>query len=403
MSTDLRARLTEAVGDVAPQPVDTTELWRRGRRQRRVRQVAPLVAVLTIVGLGVGALVTVVELPDPDPLAPIGDGRDAGPQGWTEVPAGAIVDVDGLTAAAPEDVEVVTTLLGHPAIAMSGFDVREDGAVVTILHDQQRGGVVVRYPQDPSWTRIGMPAPFLWDDAGYAVNSVQWGPDGRIYLTGMAPDADSRSVGLTQVAVIEEDGTVVGVRENDAGQTDGFLFVDGYAWQRQQSDPGQERWQPVAEIGGKVLQMPDQRAGEWDAEVAPDGMVLTYDPSDRDQVWTFRAVIDDDTVAWGGGGAGIGVWSHAPAGTRIGATMPTRPGSGALDWLTDATEPDGVVVHALSRTGELHAVHLPPEVTEDPWNLLNGVDAVIGRDGRLAWVTHTPEGPVLVRYRHPLP
>lgn len=403
MSTDLRTRLTDAVDPVVPRPLDTEALWRRGRRQRRARQAAPVLAVLAVVGLGLGALVAVADAPrDRVPIAPIEDLRDADVPGWTRVPDGAVIAAEDVVAAGEDDVEVATRLLGHPQATFAGFDVREDGAVMTLLHGPA-GGILVRYPEDEDWTRIGMPVPFLEDAAGYAVHTLQWGPDGRIYVTGMAPLADARGAGLTQVAVLEGDGTVVGVRENDGGQTRAFLFAEGHAWQKQQSDPGQERWQPVAEIGGPVLRMPDQRAGEWDDTVAPDGMTLTYAADGRGRS-RFEAAVGDRRISWGTtGDEGIGVWHHAPAGRRIGVTVPVRPASGPLSWLRDETEPDGVLVHAVSGDGDVVAVHLPEAAVDDPYGLVNGADATVGRDGRLYWVTHTVDGPVLLRYRYPLP
>ncbi|MBW3618688.1 MAG: hypothetical protein KY461_00450 [Actinobacteria bacterium] len=404
MSTDLRTRMDLAVGPIEPRPVDTGALWQRGRRQRRAKQATPVIAVLAIVGLGLGAVVVAADSPrDTGPVAPIEDGRDAGVTGWTPVPEGGVVTAEDVTVAAEDDVEVVAVLPGHPQATFAGFDVREDGAVLTVFHDRDRGGLMVRYPQDQGWTRLGMPAAFLEDDAGWAIHTLQWGPDGRIYVTGMAPNADARGAGLTQVAVLEDDGTVVGVRENDGGQTRAFLFAEGHAWQQQRSDPGVERWQPVAEIDGAVLQMPDQRDGEWEDAVAPDGMSLTY-TWDGEAPARFEGRIGDRDVRWATtGGQGIGVWDHAPAGHRIGVTVPVRPAGGPLAWLSDETEPDGVVVHVLGRDGGIAAVHLPGDALHDPWGLVNGAEAVVARDGRLHWVTLTPDGPMLMRYRHPLP
>ena len=406
MSTDLRTRMDLAVGPIEPRPVDTEALWQRGRRQRRTKQATPVIAVLAIVGLGLGAVVVAADSPrDTRPVAPIEDGRNVGATGWTPVAAGDVVTAEDVIVAAEDDIEVATVLLGHPQATFAGFDVREDGAILTVFHDRDRGGLMIRYPQDEGWTRLGMPAAFLEDAAGWAIHTLPWGPDGRIYVTGMAPNADARGAGLTQVAVLEEDGTVVGVRENDGGQTRAFLFADGYAWQEQQSEPGVERWQPVAEIDGPVLQMPDQRAGEWKDAVAPDGMALTY-AWEGDAPARFEATIDDRMVSWSAAGQdGIGVWDHAPAGHRIGVSVPVRPASGPLAWLSNETEPDGAVVHTIDRDGAIAAVHLSAAAiaVHDPWGLVNGADAIVGRDGRLYWVTHTPDGPMLFRYRHPLP
>lgn len=404
MSTDLRTRLDRAVGPLEPRPVDTGELWQRGRRQRRAKRATPVLAVLAIVGLGLGAVVAVSHTPrDTGPVAPIEDGRVAGLVGWTRVAPGAVVTADDVVVADEGDIEVTSAVLGHPMTTFGGFDVREDGAVVSVFHERETGGIAVRYPEDASWTVLGMPAPFLSDDAGFALHSLQWGPDGRIYVTGMAPTASGRGVGLTQVAVLEEDGTVVGVRENDDGQTNGLLFVDGYAWQRQGSRPGEERWQPVAEVGGRVLQMPEQRAGEWDDTVAPDGLTLGF-TVDGAGAARLRGLAGGAEVEWtAGDDGGIGVWDHATAGRRVAASVPMRPARGVLSWLTDDTEPDGVVLQVLGADGGIAAVHLPAGVIDEPWGMVNGADAIVGRDGRVHWVTHSPGGPVIRSYRHPLP
>lgn len=406
MPTDLRSRFEDAVGTPEPAPVDTDALWVRGRRQRRAQQATPVLAVLAVLGLGLGAVVAVSNAPrDAGPVAPpIEDGRDPDPTGWTRVEPGEVVVATEVTVATEEDVDVTTHLLGHPQTQFGGFDVREDGAVVTVFHDRERGGIMVRHPQDEGWTRIGMPVAFLEDDAGYALHTVQWGPDGRIYLTGMAPDATNRNVGLTQVAVVEEDGTVVGVRENDAGQTAPFLFTEGYAWQRQISEGREERWQPVAEIGGRVLQMPDQRAGEHRGDVAPDGMALEYTFENENEPVVFDGIAGDARVRWGAEfGIGAGLWDHPVAGVRVGATVPARPAGGVLSWLTDEVDQDGALLSILRADGDIVAVHLPADVAGEAWGLVSGSDAVIGGDGRLHWVTHTPDGPVIRSYRHPLP
>lgn len=403
MSTDLRSRLERAVGDVEPRRVDTDAIWSRGRRQRRIRRATPVVAVLLIVGLGVATVASVAgRAPDRQPLDSIEDGRNPS-AGWTVVEPGTDVTTDRVLTAAADDVEVVARLLGHPN-APFAISVRDDGAIVTVLQDIQGGGIVVKHPGDDGWTRLGMPVPFLTDDAGFAITTIQWGPDGRIYVTGTAPAAARRGMGLTQVVVLEEDGVVVGVRENDDGQTNGFLFTDGYAWQAQTSDPDRQRWQPVVELGGRVLPMPEQRAGDRQGLVAPDGMSLTYDHRGAGGP-TFEARTSDGrSFAWrSSDGTGVGVWSLTPPDLRIGATLPTRPGSGPLAWLSDTQEPDGVVLHAVRSDGRIAAVHLPPEVIEQPGMLVNGADATIGGDDRVHWVTHTPDGPMLLRYRHPIP
>lgn len=404
MSTDLQTRLDRAVGELEPRPVDTDAIWARGRRQRRTKQATPVLAVLAVVGLGLGAVVAVSSWPsDTPPVAPIDDGREPENRGWTHIAPGAVVTAEDVVTATEDDVVLTTALLGHPATPFAGFDVREDGAVVTVFHDLEEGGIAIRPAGDQWWTVLGMPVPFLTHPGGYALHSLQWGPDGRIYVTGMAPSATSPDVGLTQVAVLEEDGTVVGVRENDAGQTLPLLFADGFAWQRQVSDPGRERWQPVAEVGGRLLPMPEQRAGEVISEVAPDGMVLTYTFEGEGPI-RFHGATGDTEVAWAvAGDTGVGVWDHTPDGRRLGATVPERPAGGMLSWLTDETEPDGAVLHVLSADGSIAAVHLPRQVVEEPWGLVNGSGAIVGRDGYLHWVTHTPEGPVILRYRHPIP
>jgi hypothetical protein len=400
--TDLKQRLDRAVGAVEPRPVDTDIIWRRGRRQRRVRQATPILAVLVLVALGAGVIASLppATRTETGPLDGIEDGRNT-VEGWTVVEPGGVVTTDTLVVASRDDVDVVTVLLGHPN-APYALDVRADGAVVTVLHDLDRGGIVVRHPGDPGWVRLGMPVPFLEDEAGYAVHTVQWGPDGRIYLTGTAPAAATRGRGLTQVAVLEEDGTVVGVRENDDGQTNGFLFTDGYAWQRQVADPDTERWQPVVELGGRVLPMPEQRAGDREDVVAPDGMSLTYELEHEGPRFVARA--GGEVRTWRSPDqTGVGVWPQASVGLRLGATVATRPAGGPLGWLNGGEEPDGVVVHAVRRDGRIAAVHLPAELVEEPWSLVNGTQATVSPDGRLHWWSHTPDGPKLFRYRHPVP
>lgn len=403
MPADLRTRLDRAVGDVAPRPVDTDAVWRRGRRQRLVRRTTPVVAVLLVVALGLGAMATLAGGDDDrQPLDGIDDGRTS-TTGWTVVAPGADVTTADVVEAGTEDIEVVAALLGHPN-APFALDVRADGAIVTVLQDPQRGGIVVKHPQDDGWIRLGLPVPFLQDDAGVAVHTVQWGPDGRIYLTGMSPDAGARGQGLTQVVVLEEDGTVVGARENDDGQTGGFLFADGFAWQQQTSPPDRQRWQPVVELGGRVLPMPDQRAGDREDAVAPDGMALRYVPLDGGGARFEATVAGDRTIAWRAPeDPGMGLWHRTPTGLRIGASLPTRPGGGPLGWLSDTAEPDGVVLHAVRIDGRVVAVHLPAEVLPEPGMLVNGADATLGGDDRVHWVSHTPDGPVLFRYRHPVP
>lgn len=403
MSDDLSALLDRAVGDVDPRPVDTDAVWRRGRRERLVRRATPVVAVLLVVALGLGAMVALAGgVDDRQPLDGIDDRRTS-TTGWTVVEPGSDVTTEDVVAATEEDIEVVTPLLGHPN-APFGTDVRADGTVVTLLQDPHRGGIVVKHPQDDGWTRIGMPVPFLHDDAGFAVHTVQWGPDGRIYLTGMAPDAAGRGLGLTQVVVLEEDGVVVGARENDDGQTGGFLFADGFAWQQQTSAPGRERWQPVVEIGGRVLPMPDQRAGDREDTVAPDGVALGYVHLDGGGARFEARVAGDRTIAWRSPeDPGVGIWQRTPTGLRIGASLPTRPAGGPLGWLRDTAEPDGVVLHTVRLDGRVAAVHLPAELIPEPGMLVNGADAAVGGDDRIHWVRHTPDGPVLFRYRHPVP
>jgi hypothetical protein len=405
MPADLETLLTGAVGDVHPRPVDTAELWRRGRRQRGVRRAVPAVVAVAVVALVGAALTALGSRPDA-PVGPIGDGR-LDTTGWSRLPAGR-VDVDAIVDASADDLEVVASLPGNPG-PTALFDVRTDGTVVAVSHDPRTGGLMLRAPGDSRWRRLGMPVPFLVDDAGIALHRVQWGPDGRLYLTGMAPDAEARGRGLTQIAVVEVDGTVVGARENDGGQTEGLLFADGFAWQRQQSEEGRERWQPLAEVGGRVLPMPQQRAGEWEDEVAPDGMVarsgwreapatdllLDVRVGERGHEW----VLPDDA-------AGLELpGPRAGAGLRTAFLHVTQPGDGPLAWLTGERSPNGRALLVVRADGTLRAVHLPgeldggdPDVHEMDWL------AVIGADDYLYWVGHDAAGVAqLVRYRHPLP
>lgn len=404
MSADLKTRLDRAVGDLEPRPVDTAAVWQRGRRQRLVRQATPVVAVLLVVAAGMGAVATFASgAGERQPLDGIEDGR-AVTDGWAVVRPGDVVEDDELAVATPDDVEVVTPLLGHPGGPFL-TDVRADGAVVTVWQDLERGGIVVKHPGDDGWTSLGMPVPVLEDAGGFGVLTLQWGPDDRIYLTAMAPTAAARGMGLTQVVVLEDDGTVVGARENDDGQANGFLFADGYAWQQQTSAPDVQRWQPVVELGGRVLPMPEQRAGEVQADVAPDGMALRYEFDDLVGP-TFEARLPgrDGPVRWRrSDDNGVGIWHQTPNGLRIGATTVERPGGGPLGWIDRTVEPDGVVLHAVRRDGRIAVVHLPADVAIEPWGLVNGADGAIGADGRIHWVTHTPDGPVLLRYRHPIP
>lgn len=403
MSRELETVLERAVGELEPPPVDTDAIWRRGRRQRVVRQAGPAAVVVVIVAIGLGAVVGLAGRPAPSqPLDGIEDGRAPAP-GWTLIAPGSDVAVDDVVAARDDDVEVVTPLPGHPG-GPHLTDVRRDGAVVTIFQDVDRGGIVVLPPGGGGWTRLGMPVPFLTTEAGFAITTVQWGPDDRIYVTGTAPGGAARGRGLSQVVVLEDDGTVVGSRENDDGQTAGFLFADGYAWQPQTAGPDRQRWQPVVEIGGRVLPMPEQRAGDVDGELAPDGLALAYDLDDRRGPTFAAQLADGDTVGWRQSDAqGVGVWNPTTAGLRVATTVPMRPVGGPLGWLRPEEAPDGLVLHALRADGRIAAVHLSAELIPEPWSLVNGGDAAIGGDGRVYWVSHTPAGPMLFRYRHPIP
>lgn len=403
MSSDLRTRFEEAVGPVDPAPADTAALWQRGRRQRRVKRAAPVLGVLVIVGLGIGAIATLAGGgTEREPLDGIEDGR-ATDAGWARIETGQVVADEDLVVAADGDVELVSRLLGHPGGPFL-TDVRADGAILTLLQDPERGGIVVKHPGDEGWTRLGMPVPVLEDAGGFAVNTLQWGPDGRIYVNAMTPEAARRGMGLTLVVVLEEDGTVVGARENDDGLVTGFLFADGFAWQQQSSAPDRQRWQPVVELGGKVLPMPAQRAGDVEDDVAPDGLALRYVFHGEGGA-TFEALLDDGRdLTWSrDDDTGVGVWQQTPTGLRVGATTLERPGSGPLDWLTRTVEPAGVILHAVRGGGSIAAVHLPSEVIEQPGMLVNGAEAAIGGDDRVYWVSHTPDGPALFRYRHPIP
>lgn len=404
MPADLETLLTGAVGDVHPRPVDTAELWRRGRRQRRVRRAVPAVVAVAVVAL-VGAALTALG-PRPDaPVGPIGDGR-LDTTGWSRLPAGR-VDVDAIVDASADDLEVVASLPGDPG-PTALFDVRADGTVVAVSHDPRTGGLMLRAPGDRRWRRLGMPVPFLVDDAGIALHRVQWGPDGRIYLTGMAPDAEARGRGLTQIAVVEVDGTVVGARENDGGQTEGVLFAGGFAWQRQQSEEGRERWQPLAEVGGRVLPMPQQRAGEWEDTVGPDGMtVRSRWGGPPDVALVLQRQIGDRRADWrfpdGVGGLEL-PGPLVAAGRRTALLHVTRPAGGPLAWVTGEREPDGRAVLVASADGALRALHLPGDLDGGEVGIHEmGWPAVIGADDYLYWVGHDAAGVAqLVRYRHPL-
>ncbi|MBW3657117.1 MAG: hypothetical protein KY457_00655 [Actinobacteria bacterium] len=402
MSTELQTRLERAVGAVDPSPVDTVEVWRRGRRQRAVRRATPVVAVLLVAALGVGAMASLAGGGgEREPLDGIEDGRAPEP-GWARIEPGAVVDDADLVVATDDDVELVSRLLGHPGGPFL-TDVRADGAIVTVFQHPERGGIVVKHPDDEGWTSLGMPVEVLRGPGGVAINTLQWGPDDRIYVNAMTPGAAAPGLGLTVVIVLEEDGTVVGARENDDGLATGFLFADGFAWQQQTSAPDRQRWQPVVELGGRILRMPEQRAGDVERDVAPDGMVLRYDVH-GDGGATFEARLGDGRVIWHRtGDDGVGVWQQTPTRLRVGATVLERPGSGPLDWLDRTVEPGGVVLHAVRLDGTIAAVHLPPELVPEHWGLVNGGDAAIGGDDRIYWVSHTPEGPALFRYRHPIP
>lgn len=407
MSADLATLLRDAAeSGRTPAPVDLAETWTRGRRQRRARRAAPVIAVLAIVGLGATAITTALGGDDLlQPITTTEEGAITGTPGWSVAPAGAQVTVDELPVADPEEFELVGTVTAYQRLWRSHpLDVAADGTVAWI--DPERG-VLLQHPDDDATTVIGMPTPFLQVRGEWAIHTLQWGPDDRLYLNGQDPESEDWQVGVTQVAVLERDGTLVGVRDNDAGQFDGFVFADGFAWQRQTRLPTmgemEHRWQAVAEIGGPILQMPDQRASEVVGAVAPDGLSARttwidlpqgggdtgyeVQSGDRLRTWQFSRVSGSATV-------------DAPP--REGYRLATLRITDRQGWLGGlfGSEELGAAVAVTDGSGDVYLVRTPVGALD--WGDPSAI--TIGRDGHL-YVTEesAPGEATLYRYRHPVP